>query len=316
MSDTIHIVVATDANYAIHTRVLLESIKANNSTPIHVHILAFNLDEKAKALIVPTISDNYTFYAISDEIIRKRLCKGEAIAQDRSLATFARCLIPELLSDDIHRCFYLDVDAIVLNDLSKVYSTDLEGYAIAGVLDTNPIARHRNVGLSDDDKYINAGMILWNLDYCREHNVVEQFAEFITARNGIIDAMDQGTINGVLSHHIKALPPHANALTTFFEMSADQIQRFYGVQTYTSEEILEARRNPTFVHFTPSFITRPWVKNCRHPLAPKYWEYRKIFESSTNLAPDNRKTKIKILSSLFHLLPFCIFHTIVKILHN
>ncbi len=279
-----------------------------------MHIFAFNLSAEDKDFL-NNISDSIecVFYDVNDKTIEKRLFGGQHINRDRSLATFSRLLIPELLPGYISRCIYMDVDAIVLGDLQEMYSTDMEGYAIAGVLDTNPIRRHYAIGLDDWDKYINAGLILWNLDYSRKNNVVDRFADFIAKHNGNVDAMDQGTINGVLSKEIKVLHPKSNALTSFFQMNSKIIKEMYGVRTYSDAEIAEAVEHPIFVHFTPNFVSRPWIKGCRHPLASRYWQYRRMIDENGEPQADGRPMKIKLLSTLFYTLPWPLYKLLLKI---
>ena len=70
---------------------------------------------------------------------------GGCVDQDRSLSAYARIFVPEIVDED--RALYFDVDAIVLEDLRELYNQDMKNCAIAGVMDTNPIKRHYNVGL-------------------------------------------------------------------------------------------------------------------------------------------------------------------------
>lgn len=207
----------------------------------------------------------------------------------------------------------MDVDAVVLNDLNELHMQPIDGYAIAGVLDANPQSRHSNVGLTRDMSYINAGMILWNLEYCRQNKVVDRFAQFITERDGKIDAMDQGTINGTLSAEIKTIEPWFNSLTAFFQLTAKQIRELYDVNTYSDAQLIVARQNPTFVHFTPNMTTRPWVKDCKHPLRSEYWKYRLAVNPEYSLQDDNRPTKLKILSTLYYAAPWWLYKSLLKI---
>lgn len=301
MNESIHIVVATDSNYLIHTATLLQSIAENNYGLVIVHVFESGLKDADKCTL-EQISDRIAcrFYQVDEVIIKQRLFDGGSLDADRSLSAFARLLIPELLGNDVHRCFYMDVDAIVLSDLSEIYNIDLTGYAIAGVLDINPIKRHHAVGLSDDDIYINSGMILWNLDYCRENKVVDRFASFITERQGKVDAMDQGTLNGVLSRETLAIAPRHNMLTPYFQLTSQEISKVYGIKTYTQADIDAGREAPIFVHFTPNLTTRPWVKNCRHPLMSLYWKYRLKVDAAYNLQNDSRTLKLKLISWLFY----------------
>lgn len=300
MTDKTHIVIATDANYLPHSAALVESIAANHQGEVQLHVLASNLSEANRQMLSsrsPKVS--CTFYDVDSEAIEKRLFGGKHIAGDRSLAAFSRLLIPELLPPEVDRCLYLDVDGIVTADLGELMQTDLEGYAIAGVLDTNPLRRHFTVGLGPEDIYINSGMILWNLDYCRRDKTVDRFARFITERDGNVDAMDQGTLNGVLHAETKILPPAFNAMTSFFFLNADEIKQIFNVPTYTDAEIKEAAERPVFIHFTPFTTTRPWVEKCRHPRKEEYARHRRKFDPEFQLQKDTRPAKLRVLSTLF-----------------
>lgn len=299
------IVVATDANYIIHTLTLMASVGANEKKRTCFHVLSFNLTENDKKQfdIVPFNFGHiqYKFYDLNDALLRERLFSGVDVSRDRSLAAYARLLIPEILPDDIHRCIYMDVDSVVLGPLKDFYDIEFDEYSLAGVSDTNPVSRHYDVGLKDDDLYINSGMIVWDLDRCREKKLIDDIRAFVKSRNGQIDAMDQGTLNGALSHQIKQIHPRFNMLTSFFQMNSKEISSYYKIPTYTDKEIMEARKSPLFIHFTPNLTTRPWVKHCQHPLQKEYWKYRQIISSSKSLENDNRSMKLKFLSCLFFL---------------
>ncbi len=252
------------------------------------------------------------FYKMTEKIIADSL--GGRVAQDRSLTAFARIFIPEIITDE--KAIYLDVDAVVLQDLSGLYQLDMEGFAIAGVRDTNPISRHRNVGLDDNEPYINAGMILWNLKKCREIRFIDQCKDFIRLYNGNVDAMDQGTINGVLgkANLIKVIHPKYNVLTSMFQLKHDDILKFYGLNEYYNDtELKEAIMDPVFVHFTPNMTTRPWIEHCKHPKKDEYWRFRSKTEfSKKELDPDNRSLKLRIMGFIYRNFPISIFLVLVK----
>jgi lipopolysaccharide biosynthesis glycosyltransferase len=312
--NTYHIVVATDRNYLIHTATLMASIADNVDGIINMHVLAFNLTQDDKNLLNKVNGKlSCEFYNLDDEVIAKRLLGKGNLSGDRSLATFARLLIPEILDESIDRCLYMDVDAVVLNDIAELWNTDMQGYAVAGVLDTNPISRHYAVGLNPEDTYINSGLIIWNLDFCRKNNVVDKFAAFIKDSNGNVDAMDQGTLNGSLSQYIKPLLANCNVLTAFFQMNQSQIIQLYGLtQTYSDQELKSAQAAPIFVHYTPNLTTRPWQKHCKHPLREKYWHYRLQVNPEYSLDKDNRTMKIRLLSWMFYHLPWALYKFIIN----
>ncbi len=313
-----NIVVASDENYVPHLETLIVSIAETNKAidELKIHIFDGGISTKSKKNI-QCIKNKYKnmsfeFYEMTEEIISNLL--GGDIGRDRSLSTYARLFIPEIITDN--RAIYFDVDAIVLKDLREFYQIDLENFAIAGVLDTNPIERHRSVGLDDRDTYINAGVILWNLEACRRIGFVKQCKEFIRNYNGNVDAMDQGTINGVLGRQglIKEIHPKYNTLTSLFQLNRESILLIYGlVDYYSDEEIEEAIEDPVFIHFTPNMTTRPWVRNCTHPFKGRYWYFRSMTKFyKKQLEPDNRCLKLRILGWMYRNLPSSTYVLLTK----
>lgn len=311
-NEEINIVVASDINYVPHLMTLVESIGDNNKQvdSIHIHILDGGIEEKAKRKI-EKLKDkfcniSFAFYTMTEDILREKL--GGVLA-DRSLSAYARIFIPELIDHD--KAIYFDVDAVVLKDLRELYQIDISKVAVAGVLDTNPIQRHRNVGLYDNDVYINSGMILWNIKKCREIQFTKQCLDFIRNRQGNVDAMDQGTINGVLGRirMIQVLPPQYNVMTSLFQLKRMDILRLYQLPDYyTDNAISYAKDHPVFVHFTPNMTTRPWERHCRHPLRDMYWKYRlESVGGAKVLSNDKRSLKLRILGWIYRTFPIDVY---------
>lgn len=303
-----NVVVASDENYAAHMATLIASICSNNKdSMIIMHVFDGGITPRTKKKIdeMKTIFSGLEikYYEFSDAIIEKKL--GGSIKKDRSLSTFSRVFIPEVLDSSIMKAVYFDVDAICMASLDELFDTEIGDKCIAGVQDCNFVRAKNAVGLNETDVYINAGMILWNLKACRAKRVVELLVKFVQDHNGNVVAMDQGTINGVLSNDIYRLAPRWNALTPFFQMTLDEIKSFYEMESYYSEaELNEAVKNPGFVHFVPNFTTRPWMENCKHPLKEEYIKYRNMTPfNEYRLSEDNRSVKIKTMGKLFYRLP-------------
>ena len=98
---------------------------------------------------------------------------------------------------------------------------------------------------------------------------------FIESKKGNVIHHDQGVINACFEDDILILPPHYNVMTSFFDFrDVESIKHYYGITNYYSQnDINEAKRNPVFVHFTPSFSKRPWIEGSKHPLKAIYKEY-------------------------------------------
>ncbi|MDV3429596.1 MAG: glycosyltransferase family 8 protein [Bacillota bacterium] len=305
------IVIASDNNYAAHAAALICSICENNKEDIIIHLLDGGIEEEIYNKI-EVLKNRYNYlnikrYIFTEDDIRKRIdCN---LTKDRSISTYARIFIPELVDKSMDRILYLDADAIVCSSLKKLFSMDMGNYSIAGVLDVVKPEKRLKVNLDIKDKYINAGMLLWNLKRCREINIVEQFKRFIISKNGDVAAMDQGTINGTLKGNLLVLAPRWNVLTPFYQLSSYNLKRLYHLNYYYNQSELDSSvSSPVFIHFVPNYTSRPWCRGCRHPLKNEYLKYRNMTEfGMEKLEKDNRKLKIKLIGWLFYLLPYSIF---------
>lgn len=86
------------------------------------------------------------------------------------LPTYYRLLAAELLPKEVHKVIYLDCDCIVCGDIRGIWDVDLTVKAIAGVKDCREEIQQRRLGYSLDFDYVNAGVLVYNLDYWREHH--------------------------------------------------------------------------------------------------------------------------------------------------
>ena len=172
------------------------------------------------------------------------------------------------------------------------------------------------INMDLNSPYINAGMLLINLKKWREERIEEKFIKFIDSYNGQVFHHDQGTINGVLNSKFLILHPKYNCMTTYFTMSRNEMMQYYGLKDYYSEaELNEAINNPVFIHYTPAFVNRPWIKGCKHPLASRYKEYLNMTPwKETKLYKDKRSKGEKIVAFLYNNLPFKMAHSICNLI--
>ena len=184
---------------------------------------------------------------------------------------------------------------------------DITGYCVAGVADTVSSETKSAVGVSNNENYINSGMLLINLKKWREDNIQDKFINFIDSKNGSITHHDQGVINGVLCKKIKILNPKFNLMTVYYTMKREDIISYYGIDNkfYSDEVIKESLKNPVYIHFTPGFTTRPWVRGCKHPKKQIYLDYlEKTPWKDSSLEKDNSKFRVKVINWIYRNMPF------------
>ena len=123
------------------------------------------------------------------------------------VSTYFKLFLTELLPADITRAVWLDCDLLVLDDLSVLWDTDLRGFAAAAVQDKlvprassrGGIARRAEVGISDDAKYFNAGVMLIDLPRWRAERVTARALDHLTRRWKSVVFWDQEGLNVALT---------------------------------------------------------------------------------------------------------------------
>jgi lipopolysaccharide biosynthesis glycosyltransferase len=310
------VVYSSDNYYVQHLGVSMLSLFQNNKEfkSINVYIIENNISAKNKRNII-TISQNYRrtvhFIDFNSFSSKLQLKIGNSISEN----SYARLVITSVLENNIDKVIYLDCDSIINQSLKDLWNKDISDYYVAGVCDTVSDKTKSRINLDSNKPYINAGMLLINLKKWREENVEQRFIKFIESYNGEVYHHDQGVINGVLNDKLLVLHPKYNSMSTFFTMSKEQIMQYYGLKDYYSKvELQEAKSNPVFIHFTPAFVNRPWIRGCRHPLASLYHRYLGLTPwKGTHLLKDKRSLGEKMVAFLYNKLPFKLANQISNI---
>ena len=169
-----------------------------------------------------------------------------------SYPTYFRLLVCDLLPD-YDKCIYLDIDTIVLEDLSLFYAQDIEDFYLAGVraagYQFNAVHNIRRLGLPDVSDYINAGVLLMNLKKLRQDTMSKKFLDLIKAK---YHDQDQDILNVACYGKIKILPFKYNLMTKYEKM----FDQCIGAKVYAQSEIDEAIENPVIVHYADKI--KPW----------------------------------------------------------
>lgn len=301
------VVYSSDNNYAQHVGVSMLSLFENNSkfNNITVYLIENNVSQDNKHKLKKVCEDYgraikfINFKEISNKL---KLNIGNSI----SLSAYARLFLPSVIDKNIEKIIYLDCDSVINSSLEDLWKINLDNYYVAGVIDTVSAETKLKVNMEINKPYINSGMLLINLKKWKEDQIEKRFIKFINSYNGQVFHHDQGTINGVLHEKFLLLHPKYNAMTTFFTMTRQEIMQYYGLKDYYSEtELNEAISTPVYIHFTPAFVNRPWIRGCKHPLVLYYKKYLDMspWKGSATIK-DKRRPVEKMVAFLFNHFPF------------
>jgi lipopolysaccharide biosynthesis glycosyltransferase len=103
-----------------------------------------------------------------------------------------KCALGMLLPDEVKRVLWLDVDTIVDEDISDLFSIDMNGYYYAGVIEP---AKSKDIF-----RYVNVGVLMCNLELlramCKEQEMVAfmNVCKFRWVDQEVINLLCQGRI--------------------------------------------------------------------------------------------------------------------------
>lgn len=266
MSNEYHILCSTDDNYAQHCAVLMCSVYCNNSGNIIFHIVESDLSDDNK-IKLRKIADDYNQRVFFHNFtLKNKEFYKLGIGSASSIVTYYRIFITSIIDDPlIDRILYLDCDIVVNSDISELFKLSLTDWPIAAVRDVlypvNDIHRH-NIGLGYNDRYFNAGVLLFNLSMWRRNHYEEKLIEFCKGDNYAYFA-DQDALNSVFMGRWLELSPCWNRFNlvkykdVYFKTKADELDFIY---------------EPKIVHYA-SPIARPWMNLKFLPFSYIYNKY-------------------------------------------
>lgn len=234
MGNIINICLSCDDNYAEHAGVVIASTLSNakSTDDLVFYILDGGISDKHKQEILSLKnikSCEINFVKINDNCFDNY--KNVKSHQYVTLATYYRLKLPTLLPQ-VSRIIYLDCDVVVQTSLFDLFNVDLKGYPIAGVHD---IKKHL---VKANPTYINAGMLVVDLNRGVELNLEQKFLEYTKNHIDTIKVGDQEIINEVCKGNILILNDEWNV----------QSSNFTNRSSYT--------KYPKIIHFTAK--KKPW----------------------------------------------------------
>lgn len=125
-----------------------------------------------------------------------------------SKTTYFRLFLPNLYPQ-YDKVLYLDSDIVILDDIAKLYNTEMEDNLVAAapddIIQFNEVFQEyveKVVGVADHKRYFNAGILLMNLDEMRKFGFQEKFI-YSLDRITFAVAQDQDYLNRLCKGRVK-----------------------------------------------------------------------------------------------------------------
>ena len=265
----IHIACCSNEKLAPMFGVVVTSVGINvTSDDVMMYLLHNGLkDSTVKRL--QKIADRYNvglkFLEIDLEILKD--CPTNTKLHYANVMTYARFLLPSMLPN-LDKVIYLDCDLVVCNDLKYLWETDVNDMAVAMAPD---LWYQDKATLSRLDinkgKYLNAGVIVMNLDYWRDNDIRNKLFNFIAEKGSKLTYLDQDALNVILQNERRQLSVKYNVTPCYFSRNLV----YYPKEMH--EEIREARIDPVIFHYLGS--VKPWSLGCYLPGKELFIKYQK-----------------------------------------
>lgn len=289
------IVVCTDHRFVMPTGVMMYSVCCNNpDVEVTVHVL---IDEtvtaKDKEDMIATISRFPKGKAVFYEVDLSLLPAFPSLEKRPgaiSKAAYYRLMLSEILPESIHKVLYMDGDLIVRGSLSPLWDTDITDCALAAATDglSGDIEIFNRLRIPIEKGYFNSGVLLVNLDYWRQHAVINEFYDFIKNRAEDIALWDQDVLNYVFQDHKTSFPIKYN-LTSGYLFKKPLFDYWKH-----EKELSEALKNPVVVHFAGE---KPWsvYQRARHPFSST-WTFYQDQTMWAGVTWESRPLKLRVIN--------------------
>lgn len=281
----IPIVFACDNHYAPYLVVLMTSIieNANNSYNYEFIVMESRMSQFIKNRIKQEFSKNSN---VIIKFFNPKNIIGEIdfnLPDYYSEETYYR-LFMQTIFQFYTKLIYIDVDTIVLQDISQLFNINVENYLFAATLNAGTIPHYKNnwkvrgtlwqdylnkeLKMKNPNNYFQAGVLVVNVAELQAFDMQHKALEKLKNLRPIL--VDQDILNGVCEGHVKKISLHWDFLDAFRkEWGTDEWINY--LAPMDREDYIEAAQNPYIVHYAGQYL-RPW-KNTQIKYADIWWKY-------------------------------------------
>lgn len=196
-----NVMILSNSAYLKHAYTLLYSLFFNHpEESMDIYLPYEDITEKELAEFCSYVASFpgkklYPLY-VGDEFKQKVVVRNGLTAE-----TYYRILGISLLPKDMERILYLDVDMIVKGSLKALYETDITNAPFAvcedifGIINGFHEANKRRMNIPKEYSYFNAGVMVYNLNFLRKENAVEEMLRRIYKDYERYEYCDQDVMN-------------------------------------------------------------------------------------------------------------------------
>lgn len=193
--------------------------------------------------------------AVSDSLFGSMPCKNRL-----SKETYYRLYAAEFLPAEVDRILYLDPDIVINGSLGELYNIDFKGRFFAAASHNgfflNRINKRR-LKMDRNSFYVNAGVIMINLNALRKADMTPKLLEYLSQNSGRLFLEDQDVFNALYSADTLYIDPEKFNMD---ELTFKRLTRKIGHKK--AMDFVE--ENMVIIHFNGK--DKPWNENYKGKL--------------------------------------------------
>lgn len=245
----INILVSSNKKYLKPLQVMLYSLSRQiKDEEVNVYFINVTLSE-CKVLKLKKYIENMKNFKFTLLSVDKSRMSQLPLLAHLSIETYARLFLLDLLPSALDKILWLDADIIVNNHIAQFYNQDLSDKYAAVCQSINDDSKSllKNLGLNLDQKYFNAGVILFNLKTMRADFNAKYFIDYAIKNINKIKWLDQDILNATIGHRC-----------IFCDYKKYNYMHFSN-QNFSDGELKWIKENNVFLHYIGA--VKPWESN-------------------------------------------------------
>jgi lipopolysaccharide biosynthesis glycosyltransferase len=261
LNSDVHLAIAFDEGYVTPVYVFLASLFANNpAATLTVHAIATGVSDKEKEGLQHFARKHRAeviFYTVGPELTANFPLPDRPGAYI-TLATYFRLFFPQLLDQAIPRLIYIDVDTLIVGDLTALYNHPLDGKVIAAIPEAEMEPRP-DIEFPNLADYFNAGVLLMDLPQWRAQDITKQALDVIATYGERLRYHDQDALNLVFRGNWQRADARFNLMKAY--IPHDLPRRAFG----------DYLRDKVVIHYNGAL--KPWHRACENRFRYLYQQY-------------------------------------------
>jgi lipopolysaccharide biosynthesis glycosyltransferase len=243
------------------TLVMLTSFFINNSKKYTFNFLFTNTSKSTREKFKEIIEKNKCHYV--EWKLDESLFNGFALLKRYNYTSYFRICLPFLVSNNCRKILWIDSDTVINGSIDDLFYIK-KSFCLNGV--SYPEVECKNkLGLSNQDEYINCGVILYDVNLIKNKFSLKQALVFFVKNQSKFTYIDQCFLNLF----------YRNSIGCFSSKYNDVI---YRIKKYSKKQVKEKIDDDIVIHFVGNI--KPWNYFYDSNMYKAYWKYgRCVFGS-------------------------------------